>query len=325
MEILGQRIIKNGGIIAPLLIDADGLTVPSSANVSVMNYNGKLLANIRNLNYVLYHSERDKNPHVWGPLVYIHPENDISLTTYNYLCNLNSETLEVESYAKVDTSLLDVPPLWDFVGLEDARIVNWHDQLSLIGVRRDTTTNGVGRMEISQLSLDGAVKEVRRTRIPTTGQDNSYCEKNWMPVLDHPYRFVKWTNETEVVDYNPETKQTTTTILKEKVNLGTGDLRGGSQVFPYNDLYLAVVHEVDLYQSEAGRKNAFYWHRIVAWDRGFNIVSISDPFTFMGGKIEFCVGMTMLGSDFIVTFGFQDNAAYAARIPERLMKEIIKI
>ena len=34
---------------------------------------------------------------------------------------------------------------------------------------------------------------------------NSYCEKNWMPILDEPFQFVKWTNPTEIMKVNLET------------------------------------------------------------------------------------------------------------------------
>ena len=37
----------------------------------------------------------------------------------------------------------------DFIGLEDGRLLKWNDKYYLTGVRRDTTTNGQGRMELS--------------------------------------------------------------------------------------------------------------------------------------------------------------------------------
>jgi len=52
-------------------------------------------------------------------------------------------------HTKVDTSALDVTPMWEFVGEEDCRVVQWLGDYYLVGVRRDTTTNGVGRMEYS--------------------------------------------------------------------------------------------------------------------------------------------------------------------------------
>jgi hypothetical protein len=131
-----------------------------------------------------------------------------------------------------------------------------------------------------------------------------------MPVIDRPYTYVKWTNPTEVVQYNPLDKSTTTNILTKYKPINTRDLRGGSQVIPYNDYYLAVLHEVDLYRSEAGRKNATYRHRFALWDKSFNLLRVSPLFDFMGGKIEFACGMIEYNDQILITFGFQDNIAY---------------
>ena len=137
-------------------------------------------------------------------MTYIHPEDDIKLRTWNWLLDVD-EHYQIIEYTKTDTSKFDTyEPKWDFVGLEDARLVRWDDKLFQVGVRRDTTTNGQGRMELSEIDENGV--EISRQRIPTPSE-NSYCEKNWMPVLDQPYTFIKWSNPTEIVRYNPKTKK----------------------------------------------------------------------------------------------------------------------
>ena len=45
----------------PLLVPRENINGPSLTNPSVLNYNGKILVNLRNLNYILYHSETNKN------------------------------------------------------------------------------------------------------------------------------------------------------------------------------------------------------------------------------------------------------------------------
>ena len=124
MKILGQEILNRGGDIIPLVLPVEDLKAPASANVSCLSIGGKLLINIRNLNYVLYHAEKMKNSHSFGPLVYLHPEADQTLTTYNYLCQLDND-FNIFAWACVDTSELDVPPKWEFVGLEDIRLIWW--------------------------------------------------------------------------------------------------------------------------------------------------------------------------------------------------------
>lgn len=321
---ISKDIISKGGSLYPLLVPRENINGPSLTNPSVLNYNGKILVNLRNLNYILYHAETNKNEHVWGPLVYLHPENDQTLTTYNVFCELDDD-FNISSYQTVDTSELDVPPLWEFVGLEDARLVNWDGKLFMCGVRRDTTPNGVGRMELSEIQLkEGKIVEVNRQRMPAPSPDTSYCEKNWMPILDRPYHFVKWSNPTEVVKYDPVNKTTETVIIKDFIDYGTYDLRGGSQVVPYDNKYIAILHEVDLYSSEIGRKDADYYHRFVMWDQDFNLIKVSDRLRFMDAKIEFCCGLCVSGDEFLIVFGYQDNGAFLLRVKQKTFLEYLE-
>ena len=323
MELV-KKALKNGGAIYPLLLPPDKLPGPSIANPSIINYNGKILVNLRVLNYILYHSETNLNEHPYGPMLYLHPESDQTLTTYNIFCELDDD-LSIKAYSQIDSSDLDVEPLWEFIGLEDGRIVSWDDKLFLCGVRRDTTTNGVGRMELSELFAEAnTIKEVSRVRIPAPPPDESYCEKNWMPIVDKPYHFVKWTNPTEVVKFDPETKTTETIILGEYQDLDSFDLRGGSQVLRMGDHYIALLHETYLYRSEADRKDGTYYHRFILWDENFKIVKLSERFNFLGAKVEFSCGMCKKHEDFLITFGFQDNASFLLKVKQNFIMDMLK-
>ena len=322
---LSRQCLEFGGFLKPLLVPAESMVGPSLSNPTILvSGENEVLVNLRNLNYVLYHSEGGTFEHGWGPLCYLHQENDQRLATNNILCGLDSD-FNIMSHNVIDTSFLDETPLWEFVGLEDGRLVEWDGKLFLSGVRRDTTTNGVGRMELSEVvRKKDKVVERSRARIPAPGLDNSYCEKNWMPVLDRPYTFVKWTNPTEVAEFDPANGTCRTTILTDQKPLNTPDLRGGSQVIRLGDHYLALVHEVYLYKSEAGRKNADYKHRFVVWDKDFELIEVSEAFKFMNAKIEFCCGMAECQDKLLITFGFQDNAAYLLGMPKHLLGRFLK-
>ena len=315
--------LENGGSIHPLIIPASELKGPAITNPSIYNDNGKILVNLRNINYTLYHSEKRKFEHHWGPLVYIHPETDLHLRTWNYMCEMD-ENMRIKRYNRIDTSDFPDKELWEFVGLEDARIVRWGGKLYICGVRRDLDTIGTGRMELSEIQItENGVKELKQYRIPTPGDNSSYCEKNWMPILDMPFHFVKWTNGTEIVKYDIETGVTTQVALRDWKNLGCIDLRGGSQVLPFGKYRFCLNHETYLTKSEAGRKDGTYRHRFVVWDKDWNIVKVSRQFSFMEAEIEFAVGMCEYGDDYLMTFGFQDNAAYLLRVSQKFVKEFI--
>lgn len=316
--------LDSGGSIHPLLVDSALTGGTGLMNPSVFVREGKVCAIIRHVNYTFYHSETKLFQHQFGPLTYIHPENDLHLRTTNYYCELDDD-LRITRISKVDTSKFDTyEPKWDFVGLEDARLFEWDGRLYISGVRRDTTTNGEGRMELSEIEVTPeCVREVSRFRIPPPKDPLSYCEKNWMPFLDLPYHYIKWSNPTEVVKVDPN-KSTSETVFLGEYSPLENDIRGGSQVMSWSGGYLAAVHEVSLFKSETGRKDGVYRHRFVVWDKSFRKVKVSEPFFFMDAHVEFCIGMARRGDDILLSFGFQDNAAYLLRCPSKAIEEFVK-
>jgi hypothetical protein len=313
MNTLAKYVVSRGGTIVPIIIPAQETHGLGIMNPSILVYDNKVLVNLRQVNYTFYHSEAKLFQHPYGPLTYLHPENDMHLRTWNWLLHLD-DNLNISKYNKIDTSTFDTyKPLWDFVGLEDARLVNWNDKLYITGVRRDTTTNGEGRMELSEIIVeDSGVREVSRWRIPTPHNVNSYCEKNWMPVLDMPYHYIKWTNPTELVLADTQSK-TTIPVFSGKSFGNATNQRGGSQVIPIPGGRMCITHEVQLFNSETGRKDAIYRHRFVLWDDNWNIKKVSRCFSIMGGHVEFAVGMCLYKDQLLLTYGFQDNAAYILR------------
>jgi len=313
---LVQKAVAQGGKLAPIVIqDAVGGMNPSI----FIDKDGDILVNVRVVNYTLYHSENQQQfPSRWGPLSYLHPEKDQRLVTENYLCRLNSD-LELTDYCKVEMLNLH-QPIWEFVGLEDARVVYW-DTYYLIGVRRDTTTNGVGRMEMTAIDLDKSnwfAKETDRVRLEVP---NSYCEKNYAPILDKPYHFVKWHNPVEIV--KAEGNQAVQVSLKQGITPAK-DQRGSSQLVRWGNCYISVTHEVDLFKNYLNQKDGIYRHRLCVWDDDVNLVGISpEPFSFLDGRIEFCVGAAVLDGDLLLSFGMQDNAAFVLRTPGALVEDMI--
>ena len=240
---ISQIAINNGGSLTPLIIPSELTDGTGLCNVSLFMDGEELIANIRHVHYTLYHSEGDqKYQTVWeGPLSYYHREDSRVLKTNNFYCILDNDDLSIKKYKLIDTSKLDVEPLWDFIGLEDARLVKWDDKYYLCGVRRDTTTNGQGRMELSEIEInDNFVKEINRNRIEVPDKE-SYCEKNWMPILDQPYHFVKWTNPTEVIRVNLNDNISEGVYLHDNQQELPYEIRGGTPLIPWNDdQYLCI-------------------------------------------------------------------------------------
>jgi hypothetical protein len=245
------------------------------------------------------------------------------LRTANYIAELN-DNLDVIHYSKIDTSDFDTyEPQWQFVGLEDVRLVQWNNKIYAIGVRRDLDTNGTGRMELSELYFsDTEVKEVSRFRIPGPPPDDEYCMKNCTPIEDKPFHLLKWTNPTCLMKFDIYGKDTELIHTTEHIP-GHNDMRGGSQVLKYKDGYITLIHETELYNSEQGRKNATYRHRFVLWDNNFQNQRFSKLFSFLNTKIEFSCGMAEYKDSFLITFGTTDNAAYILKVSKSFIEDFI--
>jgi hypothetical protein len=328
-DIATQGLVKyaldNGGSIHPLIIDSNLTQGTGLMNPSVYVDDGKILINVRHINYALYHSEERKFPHQWGPLQYLHPEDDMALRTENFIMELYDD-FSTKSVCKVEMTK-NIDPVWHFVGLEDARLFKWDDKLYLCGVRRDhLDAQGKGRMDLSEIKFNGdTYVEVERTSLPAPAPNESYCEKNWMPILGRPNHWVKWSNPVEVVKYDFDLDQTIT-VHHNHVNYVPlpRDLRGGSQVMKWDsEHHIAITHEVSLYNDPLGRKDGTYLHRVVLWDKDWKIAKTTRDFTLMNGQIEFVTGMAFYQGNVLISFGFQDNVAYLLVVPEKIFSNFI--
>jgi predicted GH43/DUF377 family glycosyl hydrolase len=320
---LVKTILNEGGgqINSIIIDDFENTKGTGFCNASVLKVGDKIMINVRHVEYTFFYSQKFQSKFE-GPLSYYHRDDDLSLRTNNYLGELNPDTLQIENYKQVDMSAFDTAPKWQFIGLEDARIVNWSGKIYLVGVRRDTTTNGQGRMEFSEIEN---FKEVSRTRIEVPNVD-SYCEKNWMPIHDKPFHFVKWTNPTEIVKVDLENGTSEQVYLGKQMDGFKYDLRGGTSVIRWDaDTYIAITHECYFIpKNNLGHKDAIYKHRFILWDNNFNIKLITRPFDFMTGVVEFCIGMEQINeTEVVLVFGFYDSCCYAVKCLKEYINKLI--
>lgn len=317
-----QSVILSGGEVKKISLPYSESKSNGFFNPSIFNDSGSLHLNLRTCNYTLVHSELGKTLINDSPLHYVGDDGKI-FKTENYFCYIDTDKLRPVFSCKVQTDNFDKEPMWHFSGLEDARLVKWNGKFYLCGTRRDTENTGIGRMELSEIVVEHAYsKEVNRYRIPAPGDDSSYCEKNWMPILDLPYHFVKWTNPTEIVKFDIESKTCKTVLLKDSnVNI-SNDLRGGSQIISWNEGYLGVVHQA--YHTYPNNKfDNEYKQQFIFWDSEWNIVKYSPQFTIMGSRIEFVSGLTICGDDIIMTYGHQDNASFIIRVSQKFVEDFL--
>ena len=340
-----SKAIDRGGAVYPLLIDSDQTQHLPLCNPSILELekDSKYLLNLRWIAYYLHHCEEEQKYQTpWGPLCYVRPDNDPVLRTENYVCDLDLESMQAVNPRKIDTRFFEEPTPWDFVGLEDVRLTAWNGNVYGSGVRR-FAPDGKGRTQISKLDISKKiVTESERFFVETPIDKESYCEKNWMPILDKPFQFVKWCCPTEVVQANvdniPETSHAYGSFCSSSVinfvdnrfvdsSIINHNLpqKGGSQIVSYKNYYIAVTHESENWHNHKNDRDASYYHRFLVWDKKWNLIKATDRFKFMHGKIEFCCGMASYKDSFLITFGFQDNSAFLFKMPKVFFDEYVGI
>ena len=327
---LAKLSLQKGGEIIPLHVDNTQTQGLGVTNPSVLVLGEEILVNIRNVKYNLFHSigaqhymdEGGKYQSKWGPMSYIHRDADRFLVTENFLASFTKDFKENYTM-KIDTSKHDVEPKWLFHGLEDGRLVKWNNNLYLIGVRRDTNDNGIGRMEYSKLEVrkDRVIETERISIMPPVGRETE-VEKNWMPVIDMPNYFIRWSNPTELVKVDLRNRIANVALDTGEWQQHYGQLRGSSQVIRWKNCWIAIVHDTNywyFYDRGDANKDAFYFHKLIAWDNQWNLIHVSNPFKFMNGQVEFCCGADKLGDDLLITTGFEDNAGFLLKVPESVI------
>lgn len=345
-----MAVNEGAGKLHPIIIPLSGKNRISLMNPSIYRSYDNFLINLRVTNYVMNHSEEGKFPTWGGPLQYMHSEKDVKLRTDNVLVLTDKDFNIIEIRPCVMTQ--GEPENWDFVGLEDARIVSWEhfvdngvevdsNLVRMCGVRRDVTNDGKGRMELCEFKLErDEARELWRLRLPVSGESDpyapynsnegfSYCEKNWMPILCQPWRFVSWCNPTKITELAKVDGRCVTTVTEigKSIDCPYGEIRGGSQVIPYNDYYIAFVHSCSVWKPYSGDKDAIYHQHVIIWDKDFNLIKISKPFSFIDSKIEFCCGLCSSAGHkrMYVSFSEMDNTAFVLEFDsEWLINTILK-
>lgn len=198
-------------------------------------------------------------------------------------------------------------------GMEDCRLVKWRNKFYLSGTLRDWNTAGMGR--ICLMELNNRWEEVNHYLLEGTCRDTSFCDKNYICVLDKPYHFIVSTDPTVVNRYSLSDLRATYIKGTSGMCIGTqmlGSYRGSSQAIPLpNGDYLAIVHH-----SEADEKTQYhYYHHFAIWDKDFNLKRISQPYKFEGEPVEFCTGACIKDDFMYITYSVMDKDASIMRIP----------
>jgi len=130
-------------------------------------------------------------------------------------------------------------------------------------------------------------------------------EKNWMPILGRDEYLYSCHESGRVVTVAAQGDRWETCERGVSPHIARG-FRGGSQLVPIDDGWLAVVHEVS---DEDGRRT--YEHRFVWFDHDLSLIAVSPPFAFRETRtIEFAAGLAVARGRVLVSYGVRDEEAW---------------
>jgi len=250
------------------------------------------------------------------------------IRTKNYLCKprfsesygdpLNPEDTDIVIESSRLLLVEPSEPLTQFPvqGYEDCRLFWWKGKWWCSATVRDRHKEGF--CEIAIFCSDGSGDRVLRVGDVI---DTSEHQKNWMPlVLDDPadgrasrllfvYHCDLPGDEPAGTIVLEVTDEGCKKIVENVPDFDLTTLRGGSQLVPCPNGYLALTHESF---DHKGKKRT-YLHRWVEFSEGLCITRVSDLFYFHHRGIEFCAGLAPDGNDFWASYGVDDAEAWLAR------------
>lgn len=303
---LVKFVVDNGGIVRMVKHSEVHDLRNGITNPSILKHNGKTLVTFRSPSYsfLVY---REKQPD--GRNIAYYPQNrdnvPMSYSSYNYICELDTNTLDVHDPKTILTDFNDNRDV-RYRGLEDIRMYN--DGNNLCCTTSIFTNWGKVDMRINKLDDNYNVIEEKTFNIIGV-------EKNWMPVIGRPGVFVH-TVPGVVVDTNNNDN----IIVRDTDR--TMRYSGSTQLIPYKDGYLCICHK--RFASDYVKFIGWgYFHKFIYWNKDLEIVSESDWFSFMGFPIEFTCGLLVDGDDVIVPFSIFDTSAFIMKFNVSVIEHLL--
>jgi hypothetical protein len=201
-------------------------------------------------------------------------------------------------------------PMWNH--LEDLRLFLWQGRLHATAGSWIPTRVEAGFQQVLLELSDDASEIVGAKPQPKAAR----CEKNWMPCVDGDRLRLVYAVDPLVVLADGEQPP----VLAKPIEYGM--LHGGSQLVPWRDGWLALVHRQA--RDDEGHNHAwntfwspspwFYLHHFARFDAALTRVEISRPFFLHTPGVEFCSGLAWWQNNLVAAFGVVDKTAWLAEI-----------
>lgn len=276
---------------------------PTSA--SYVYHDGRHLLNTRYVSYWLMNT---------GAYFFHHPDRIIE--NKNLISELDENMQPMTFYEM--TEKIDMPSSDTTFsrGLEDIRLYSINGLVKFIATTVSYSLNGRNMMMNGTYDVDTC--EYRDCKILKPPGGDSWCEKNWIPVVlkgtdegtdaDEEYFIYKW-SPLEVGKVNPETDTLEITHSYPIQSPLFHKVRGSAPFVETDEGLLGIVH----LSEEHGPRH--YYHIMVLLDKEtFRPIKYSRTFCFRTLGVEFCVGMRILGEKYVFWISRHDRDPMLVRV-----------
>ena len=244
-----------------------------------------------------------------NPSVCVHADKLVAIVrvlshakTYNFLGYIN-DAWELAASREVKNLTACKSPY----GFEDCRLFSRGGALYASAAVLETHVAIV----VVKFNGEGDLVEAQMQRSP------GRHEKNWMPVISNGRLWFIYSTEPIVRilsydDVRQEVSPSPSTFTSQATYL-----RGGSQLQPFDDGFLSVVHQVH-------KQPSIYLHRFVLFDRFLQVKKMSEPFYFRRKGIEFCAGLAHWRDKWVMSLGVADKEAWLALVDDTVIRKTLE-
>ena len=275
-------------------------------NPSIVNHNGGLKAIVRTVNYRIDEYGR----YLIRGLTDGSVNNSNPINTRNFLVDITNDldvVLQPDELLHRVPDVLPGPPAYPLViGLEDMRLFTYRKDLYASATVRELRQDGLPEQICVQIWRDDVTFAPILKNLKRLTHEPLACEKNWMPIIGPGSKPIWMYRCDEITDGHGDNRKT-------ECQWDIGALGGGTQVIPFKQGYVAIVHEA---RQIPGAPTRYYSHRFVQWDGALNVVKISKPFGFHEKTIEYAMGLCWHpdGKRLVISYGFKDCEARLATV-----------
>jgi predicted GH43/DUF377 family glycosyl hydrolase len=279
----------------------------SAFNPSIAkNPNGEIAMVIRSSNYIL------------GPMqLYTSLTTGQDIINHVWFAELDDE-LNITSMNKLEV----VGELSFKRGIEDARLF-WRDGAwHMTAVILENGHTPIARIGLFRLELNTLTAHFIEKY---EGPDKNRVEKNWSVVAGESVP------EFDLI-YGPNAIYKNGKVKQLKAAGKYKNLRGGTQLIPWEDGYLSVWHITRKKITKVFNSRTFsnespdlrdYTHVFVTHGRDGSIEKVSEEFIFGSGAVEFAAGIIKHDGKLVISWGHDDAWSWLATISVESVKDML--